>query len=74
MTNHRLQAYEACQLPLLHPTCISRGGRTRTYEVVRREIYSLLRLPLRDTPLLCLAGAEGLEPPTFGFGDRRSTG
>src|SRR5215467_12855650 len=20
----------------------------------------------------CLAGAEGLEPPTFGFGDRRS--
>ena len=50
-SNHRLQAYEACQLPLLHPTCNGRGGRTRTYEVVRREIYSLLRLPLRDTPL-----------------------
>lgn len=27
------------------------GSRTRTYEALRREIYSLLRLPLRDSSM-----------------------
>ena len=29
--------------------------------------------PLSNPLDLALAGAEGLEPPTYGFGDRRST-
>lgn len=37
-SNHRLQAYEACQLPLLHPTCIGVKDRPRTGDL---QIHNL---------------------------------
>jgi hypothetical protein len=55
------------------------SGRTRTCEARRCLVYSQVQLPLCDAPMidadrgrLCVAWVEGLEPPTFGFGDRRS--
>lgn len=34
------------------------GGRTRTYEAIKREIYSLLSLPLDDSGVInCKFGA-----------------
>ena len=39
-------------LPLYHRAVNRWGGRTRTYEAERRQIYSLLSLPLENTPIL----------------------
>ena len=38
-------------LPLYHRAMIRWGGRTRTYEAERQQIYSLLSLPLENTPM-----------------------
>ena len=47
------------------------GGRTVRIEsaALSAEVGSLTS----DVPFLHLAGPEGLEPPTTGFGDRDST-
>src|SRR6266496_2094587 len=54
-------------------------GRRKTVDVPchRTQPYSSLsssvsRLPFSDSGF-SLAGVEGFEPPTYGFGDRRST-
>ena len=39
-------------LPLYHRAVNRWGGRTRTYEAERRQIYSLLSLPLENTPIM----------------------
>ena len=39
----------AFALSFLVLSCFGTGGRTRTYEGLRREIYSLLSLPLDDS-------------------------
>ena len=42
---------------------------------LQREILSLLCLPISpQSHTTLLATPEGFEPPTFGFGDQRSTG
>ena len=33
----------------------------------------LVALPTEAAPAIVVAGQEGLEPPTYGFGDRCST-
>ena len=38
-------------LPLYHRAVNRWGGRTRTYEAERRQIYSLLSLPLENAPI-----------------------
>ena len=38
-------------LPLYHRAVNRWGGRTRTYEAERRQIYSLLSLPLENTSI-----------------------
>ena len=44
------------------------GGWTRTTELIRGQIYSLLQLPLCDSPILIITKlhepVEGFEPPT----------
>ena len=55
------------------------GSRTRTYEGLRREIYSLLSLPLDDSSIVVIISQIemepqlGLEPRTYGLQNRCST-
>ena len=49
------------------------GSRTRTYELRRGEIYSLLRLPLRDSSVNDLEPRTGFEPVTSSLPWMRST-
>ena len=51
------------------------SGRPRNLAQLALHFFEKLRklVQLRYPNLLVLAGQEGLEPPTFGFGDRRST-
>ena len=38
-----------------------------------RPISNLYKITEEMSTKKCMAGVEGLEPPTFGFGDRRSS-
>ena len=49
---------------LLHPAMIGGGGRIRTFEGKRRQIYSLLPLATRE-PHHLLEPTIGLEPTTY---------
>ena len=49
---------------LLHPAIIGGGGRIRTFEGKRRQIYSLLPLATRE-PHHLLEPTIGLEPTTY---------
>jgi hypothetical protein len=66
----RLELYQLSYTRNVPPP-VGGGGRIRTFEVMRRQIYSLLPLatrePLRgsDTKNVELELAVGLEPATF---------
>jgi hypothetical protein len=49
------------------------GTKSRTKTTNRLLLRQQARPLTRKAPWLSDAGAEGLEPPAYGFGDRRST-
>lgn len=62
--NLRLLGYEPDELPTAPPRDIGGGGRIRTFEGERRQIYSLLPLATRE-PHHFLEPTIGLEPTTY---------
>ena len=62
-TRHlKLGRLSLCQMSYFRLTC---GGRwTRTTERIPGQIYSLLQLPLCDSPVNNSEPVDGLEPPT----------